>query len=103
MTNRENFLSLLRRQGYERDVYKRQVLGVKSDGTVVAAGSNGSNQLDTEGWTHVVSVSAGDLTSFGIQENGKVESAGYGIGGLTYVKAKSPIGLLKFWYSALKW
>ena len=79
------------------------VLGVKSDGTVVAAGSNGSNQLDTERWNHVVSVSAGDLTSFGIRENGKVESAGYGIGGLTYVKAKSPIGLLKFWYSALKW
>ena len=79
------------------------VLGLKSDGTVVAAGSNGSNQLAVEDWKHVVSISAGDLNSYGIQENGKVEAAGNALAGLTYLKAKSPLGVLKFWYGALKW
>lgn len=78
-------------------------LGVKSDGTVVAAGSNGSNQLAVEDWKHIVSVSTGDLNSFGIQENGTVEAAGNGLGGLTYLKAKSPLGVLDFWYRSLKW
>ena len=79
------------------------VLGLKSDGTVVAAGSNGSNQLAVEDWKHVVSISAGDLNSYGIQENGKVEAAGNALAGLTYLKAKSPLGVLEFWYGALKW
>ena len=78
-------------------------MGLKSDGTVVAAGSNGSNQLAVEDWKHIASISAGDLNSYGIQENGKVEAAGNALAGLTYLKARSPLGVLRFWYSALKW
>jgi hypothetical protein len=70
---------------------------------VVASGDNGENQLAVDAWKNVEKIYASYRTSYGVRENGTVAAAGYGYGGMTYVSAKSPIGVLKFWMSACDW
>jgi alpha-tubulin suppressor-like RCC1 family protein/predicted RNA-binding Zn-ribbon protein involved in translation (DUF1610 family) len=79
------------------------VLGLKSDGTVVASGDDSSNQLEVDTWKNVEKLYTGYRTSYGVKKNGSVTAAGYGYGGVAYVSAKSPIGVLKFWMSAFDW
>jgi hypothetical protein len=79
------------------------VLGLKSDGTVVASGENGLNQLNVDSWKNVKKIYTGRWTSYGIKENGTVVATGYAYGGMTYVSARSPIGMVKFWLTVFHW
>ena len=54
----------------------RHSVGLRADGTAVAAGFNEVGQCDVERWTNLVSVSAGVSHTVGLRENGTVVSAG---------------------------
>jgi hypothetical protein len=70
---RANFRSCLSRMlaagGYH-------TAGSKSDGTVVAAGSNTYGQRDVDGWTDIIQVSAGCDHTVGLKSNGTVVAVG---------------------------
>lgn len=51
-------------------------VALKSDGTVVAAGSNSSGQSDVDGWSDIVAVSAGRAHTVGLKSDGTVVTAG---------------------------
>ena len=52
-------------------------VGLKSDGTVVAVGSNKYGQCDVSQWTDIVAVSAGGLHTVGLKSDGTVVAVGY--------------------------
>lgn len=52
-------------------------LGLKSDGTVAAAGSNANGQTNVSSWTNIMSVAAGNRHSIGLKRDGTVAGAGY--------------------------
>jgi hypothetical protein len=52
------------------------VLGLKSDGTVVAMGDNFYRQCNVEGWSDVIAIHAGHSQSFGIKKDGTIFAAG---------------------------
>lgn len=52
------------------------VIGLKADGTVVAAGDNTYGQCDISGWTDIVSVAAGSYTTIGLKADGTVVATG---------------------------
>ena len=47
-------------------------MGLKSDGTAVAAGDNYSGQCDIEDWTDISQVGAGRLITLGLRDDGTV-------------------------------
>ena len=47
-------------------------VGLKSDGTVVAVGSNAYGQCDVEDWTDIVAISAGGDYTVGLKTDGTV-------------------------------
>ena len=51
-------------------------VGLKSDGTVVATGSNDDGQCDVSNWTDIVSVSAGYYHTIGLKSDGTVVATG---------------------------
>ena len=51
-------------------------VGLKSDGTVVAAGDNKYGQCDVSGWKDIVAVSAGRAHTIGMKSDGTVVAAG---------------------------
>ena len=51
-------------------------VGLKTDGTVVAAGSNGRRQCDVSGWTDIVAVSAVYRHTVGLRADGTVVAVG---------------------------
>ena len=51
-------------------------VGLKSDGTVVAAGYNKYGQCDVSGWTDIVAVSAGSDHTVGLKADGTVVAVG---------------------------
>ncbi|MFO7611557.1 MAG: RCC1 domain-containing protein, partial [Clostridia bacterium] len=54
----------------------KHTLGLKTDGTVVAAGNNENGQCEVSTWTGIVAVFAGDMNSFGLKEDGTLVVAG---------------------------
>lgn len=52
-------------------------VGLKSDGTVVAAGFNGYTQCETQKWEDVVAVSAGDYLTMALNADGTVRVIGW--------------------------
>lgn len=52
------------------------LLGLKRDGTVLAAGKNDKGQCGVSGWTDIVHVSAGALFSVGVKADGSVVAVG---------------------------
>lgn len=52
------------------------VVGLKSDGTVVAVGENAYGQCDVSGWTDIVAVRAGSLHTVGLKADGTVVATG---------------------------
>ena len=56
-------------------------IGLKADGTVVAAGSNNSDQCDVTGWTDIVAVSVGSGHTVGLKADGTVVAVGYNYNG----------------------
>ena len=51
-------------------------VGLKSDGTVVAVGSNDCGQCNVGGWTDIVAVSAGFSHTVGLKSDGTVVVVG---------------------------
>ena len=52
-------------------------VGLKADGTVVAAGSHSSGQYDVSSWTDIVAVAAGIFHTVGLKADGTVAAAGW--------------------------
>jgi alpha-tubulin suppressor-like RCC1 family protein len=52
-------------------------LGLKSDGTVVAAGYNSCGQCDVGNWTDIIQVDGGGEHTVGLKSDGTVVAAGY--------------------------
>lgn len=76
---------------------RSHALVLHEDGTVSAVGDNSRGKCDTEGWKNITAIYASELCSYGICGDGTVETAGNGYAGATYLKPKSPVGLVKFW------
>lgn len=53
-----------------------QVVGLKDDGTVVAAGGNDYGQCDVEEWTDIVAISSGGSYTAGLKLDGTVVTTG---------------------------
>ena len=51
-------------------------VGLRSDGTVVATGSNEYGQCDVNSWTGIVAVAAGSSHTVGLHSDGIVVAAG---------------------------
>ena len=51
-------------------------VGLKSDGTVVTVGNNGTGQCDVSDWTDIVAVSAGGFHTVGLKSDGTVVAVG---------------------------
>ena len=56
-------------------------VGLKADGTVVAAGSNYYGKCNVSGWTDIVAISAGSYHTVGLRADGTVVAVGYNGGG----------------------
>ena len=54
----------------------RHTVAVRSDGTVLAAGSNAQGQCDVGGWTDITQVAAGAWHTVGLRRDGTVVAAG---------------------------
>ena len=52
------------------------VVGLKSDGTVVASGDNGYGQCDVSEWKDVVAIWSDNIVTIGLTEDGKILKAG---------------------------
>jgi hypothetical protein len=52
-------------------------VGLKTDGTVEAVGSNGNGQLNVGSWEDIVQVAAGYLHTVGLKTDGTVEAVGW--------------------------
>lgn len=55
---------------------ERFIIGLRSDGTVVAAGDNTYGQCDVGAWTGIVAVAAGKDHALGLRADGHVATAG---------------------------
>ena len=53
------------------------VVGLKSDGTVVAVGMNDNGECDVEGWKDIVEISAGSGYTVGLKSDGTVVATGW--------------------------
>jgi hypothetical protein len=51
-------------------------VGLRSDGTVVAVGSNDGGQCDVSSWTNITQVSAGRYHTVGLRSDGTVVAVG---------------------------
>lgn len=54
----------------------RHTVGLRSDGTVAAAGNNSFGQCDVDGWTDVIQVAAGAKHTLGLRSDGTVLATG---------------------------
>ena len=58
-----------------------QTVCLKSDGTVMAVGSNMYNQCDVSGWENIVAISAGGYHTVGLKSDGTVVAVGWNVYG----------------------
>lgn len=58
------------------DIGHEHIIALRSDGTVVASGSNTSGQCNVSGWSNIVEVAAGYTFSVGLRSDGTVVMAG---------------------------
>jgi hypothetical protein len=58
-------------------VGRSHLVGLKSDGTVVAVGRNDEGQCEVSGWADIVQVAAGSSYTLGLQCNGTIVAAGH--------------------------
>ena len=52
------------------------IVGVKADGTVLAAGKNDHGQCNVEGWENIIAVAAGDYFTIGLKSDGTLVATG---------------------------
>lgn len=53
------------------------VVGLKSDGTVIADGHNGDGQINVNNWSQVIAIDAGSRFTVGLTEDGELLFAGF--------------------------
>jgi serine/threonine protein kinase len=53
-------------------VGRQFVVGLRADGTVIAAGRNLQNQLAVSGWNNIVAIATGDYHTIGLKKDGTV-------------------------------
>ena len=51
-------------------------IGLKADGTVVAAGNNDYGQCNVDSWKDIVAVAAGNVHTIGLKADGTVVATG---------------------------
>ena len=51
-------------------------VGLRSDGSVVAVGSNEYGQCEVSGWTHIVAIAAKNTHTVGLRSDGSVVAVG---------------------------
>ena len=56
--------------------YRTNTVGLRADGTVVAAGSNKNGECDVSDWRDIIAVSTGNGCIFGLKANGTVIAIG---------------------------
>lgn len=56
--------------------YYRFMLGIKSDGTVVANGNDSWHNLEVDDWTDIIETACGDMHSVGLKSDGTVVACG---------------------------
>ncbi|MGB5925595.1 MAG: hypothetical protein WBH01_05820 [Dehalococcoidia bacterium] len=56
-------------------------VGIKTDGTVVAAGYSAIGRCNVGGWTNIIQIAAGDFHTVGAKSDGTVVAVGYGASG----------------------
>lgn len=71
-----NFLNLQENNASTISTQGHFSVGLKSNGTVVAVGSNSFNQGNVRGWSDIVSVSAGSVHTLGLKYDGMVVVTG---------------------------
>ena len=59
--------------------YRTNTVGLRSDGTVVAAGSNEDGECDVSDWRDIIAVSTGNGCIFGLKANGTVIAIGHNL------------------------
>ena len=64
------------------------VVGLKTDGRVVAAGLNDNGQCNTQQWRDIVAVSAGSRFTAGLKSDGSLVITGGEVAGSTYSNSK---------------
>ena len=57
-------------------VGSNHIVGLKSNGTVVAVGDKSYGQCDVNGWTDIVAISAGSRHTIGLRADGTVVAVG---------------------------
>ena len=55
---------------------KFHTVGLRADGTVVAAGANANGQCDVKNWKGIIAISAGDIYTVGLKADGTVVAVG---------------------------
>lgn len=58
-------------------VGNKHIVGLKEDGTVVAAGNNEYGQCDVDSWENIVQISVGSNHTVGLKSDGTVVATGY--------------------------
>ena len=71
--------------------YGSKIFGVKSDGTVIAAGGIDYNEFDFKDWSDIVAVAAGSYHAVGLKNDGTVVATGENIRGQCKVDGWSDI------------
>ena len=79
--------------------YRTNTVGLRSDGTVVAAGSNEDGECDVSDWRDIIAVSTGNGCIFGLKANGTVAAIGNDLDGQCKVSGWTDIVAV----SAGKW
>ena len=67
----------------------KHLVGVRSNGTVLAVGSNEFGQCDVSGWRDIVAVAAGDYHTVGLKADGTVVAVGKNDSHQCYVYSSS--------------
>ena len=70
-------------------------VGLESDGTVVAVGSNYYGQCNVTSWTNIVHVAAGAFHTVGLRADGTVVAVGDNTGGQCNVGSRSWTGIIQ--------
>jgi alpha-tubulin suppressor-like RCC1 family protein len=76
-SNTQNGEVVIRKQDKTLSAGTAHTVGLKSDGTVIAAGGNVSGECDVTGWGDIVAVSAGGFFTVGLKKDGTVVAAGF--------------------------
>lgn len=72
----QNTELVIKEQNHTISAGFKHTLGLKTDGTVVAAGDNENGQCEVSQWTDIVAVFAGTVNSFGLKRDGTLVVSG---------------------------